>query len=437
MKTCPVCALDLEDTYLFCPDDGSSLGNLPVGSSEYESASTSSGSDDETAGAVVLYCPTCAAEYPLTFSGCPVHHVPLTRHRIPRLSNGGTDDRKQQSGSSTHAIVAERQPQHERSKPPKCLTTLDLKRPAIERPKSPAAITLNDDGESVQNKAVTEVSGNSTANEAAETFPSVITPFGYWEPPVDDHERGFERPGFRLAAVATVVALVVFGVVAMYKVISHFSRRSTAPAIQIASKTEDAPQPLPFVATPHEAQDYKEESPKTPTAPTPQPERPGERVRNQSPVPERAAPKIVQPVPKRPVATPAPTQVTRVSTPPMPSLPRGNSGGFDARLIRLRSQKTPAGVRYDLTFNMLEQAGRSAQWQRVLISTRSASGISRSLAIPFSHRLGATGALTFTISVEMTGRSEADWQGRVVCTTLGWDNNGGPLQTSFGANVTP
>jgi hypothetical protein len=118
-------------------------------------------------------------------------------------------------------------------------------------------------------------------------------------------------------------------------------------------------------------------------------------------------------------------------------LPRGDAGGFDARLIRVRSMKTAAGVRYDLTFNMQEQAGRSAQWQRVLISTRSTSGASHSEAIPFSHRLGAAGALTFTISVELTGRSQADWRGRIVCTTLGWDNKGAPLQASFGANVTP
>lgn len=86
---------------------------------------------------------------------------------------------------------------------------------------------------------------------------------------------------------------------------------------------------------------------------------------------------------------------------------------------------------------MQEQAGRMAQWQRVLISTQSASGVRHSEAIPFPHRLGPAGALTFTISVELNGRSEADWRGRVVCTTLGWDRQGGPLQASFGANVTP
>jgi len=209
---------------------------------------------------------------------------------------------------------------------------------------------------------------------------------------------------------------------------------------------ESAPQPLPFVPTPQEAQDYKQEAPvpAVSTSPEPQSERPAERARNESPLSsptEQGVRKttVAQPLPKPPAKTPppAPVTTTRVSNPPMPALPRGNSGGFDARLIRVRSRKTAAGFRYDLTFNMQEQAGRSAQWQRVLINTRSASGMNHSEAIPFSHRLGAAGALTFTISVELTGRSESDWQGRIVCTTLGWDNNGAPLQASFGANVTP
>jgi len=86
---------------------------------------------------------------------------------------------------------------------------------------------------------------------------------------------------------------------------------------------------------------------------------------------------------------------------------------------------------------MQEQAGRTAQWQRVLVTTRSESGFNRSGAIPFAHRLGATGALTFTISVELPGHSEADWRGRIVCTALGWDSKGDPLQAKFGANLAP
>ena len=103
----------------------------------------------------------------------------------------------------------------------------------------------------------------------------------------------------------------------------------------------------------------------------------------------------------------------------------------------MRGLRTASGYRYDLTFNMQEQSGRSAQWQRILITTRSASGAAHTQAIPFVHRLGATGALTFTVGVELAGRTEADWRAHVVCTTLGWDNHDRPLQASFAANVTP
>jgi hypothetical protein len=439
MKTCPVCALDLEDTYLFCPDDGSSLGSLPGRSCESESASASQ-SDDETAGAVVLYCPACAAEYPLTFLACPVHGAQLTKHRMPRLSSRGPGLREH--GADAQATVAGLGFQRDQSRLTKQLTRLDLKRPQIESPnRGTASETADNVSEFAQNVGITAFD-----SPAGDAFVGGVTAFDYQGSLTVAHERRLERPGFRVAAIATVIALAVFGLVAIYTFVSNLSRRSSSPAVQIASKTQAAAQPLPFVPTPQEAQNYKEEAP-VPAAsapPEPQTGRPVERVYNERPSP--SPPKdgvrkttIAQPTAKPSVTTPpaAPVSTTRVSNPPMPALPRGNSGGFDARLIRARSRKTPAGFRYDLTFNMQEQAGRSAQWQRVLISTRSASGTSHSEAIPFSHRLGAAGALTFTISVELTGRSESDWQGRIVCTTLGWDNKGAPLQASFGANVTP
>ena len=449
MKTCPVCELVLEDAYLFCPDDGSSLGTLPSESSESDSASASE-SDHETTNAVVLYCPACAAEYPLTFSTCPVHGMQLTRHRIPRLSNFERDLRKHDQASDAQATVSGVQFQRDQSNLTKHLTILDLKRPQIESPRRQAATeVVNNNAESAQDAAVTARASapfDPLAAVPVGAFASDNTAFGYQGPQTDAHEQGFERPAFRVAAIATIIALVVFGLVATYTFVSRTPRRTSSSSVQLASKVEPAPQPLPFVPTPQEAQDYKEEAPvpAVSTSPEPQPERHAERARNESPLSsptEQAVRKntVAQPLAKPPAKTPPPPPVTttRVSNPPMPALPRGNSGGFDARLIRVRSRRTAAGFRYDLTFNMQEQAGRSAQWQRVLINTRSASGMSHSEAIPFSHRLGATGALTFTISVELTGRSESDWQGRIVCTTLGWDNNGAPLQASFGANVTP
>jgi hypothetical protein len=254
-----------------------------------------------------------------------------------------------------------------------------------------------------------------------------------------------DRPGFRIAAIATVVALVIFAIVSLYGLVKHLTRRPAPAVPQTASLTDVSAQPLPFVATPDEAQNYREEQPapkaSAPAEPqTTSPSEPKQGVAT-SPVSKDQSvrkPTIGQLSPKAPVSTPPPQpERSSVSTPQAPVLPRANSGGFDSRLVRTRGTRTSAGYRYDLTFNMLEQAGRSAQWQRVLISARSASGTNHTTAIPFVHRLGATGALTFTISVELTGRTETDWRGRIVCTALGWDNGGALVQSSFGANVTP
>lgn len=439
MKTCPVCALDLEDTFLFCPDDGSSLGPLPGRSWESQSASASE-PDYEPAGAVVLYCPACAAEYPLTFLTCPVHGVQLTTHRIPRLSSGGSGVRE--LDVDAQATVAGLQMQQNQSRLKNRLTTLDLSRPQIE---SPSRITASEPADN-HSEFAPDVEITTFDPPTDDAFVGGVTAFDHQGSLTDAHERGPERPGFRVAAIATVIALAGLGLVAMYTFVSNLSRRSSSAAVKVASKTQAAPQSLPFVPTPQEAQNYREESPVTAAAVPPEPQtiRPVDRARNESPSSSASGlgvrtATIAQSTTKPAATSPpaAPLTTPRVSNPPMPPLPRGNSGGFDARLIRVRSRKTTAGFRYDLTFNMQEQAGRSAQWQRVLINTRSASGTSHSEAIPFSHRLGAAGALTFTISVELTGRSEADWQGRIVCTTLGWDNRGTPLQASFGANVTP
>jgi hypothetical protein len=250
------------------------------------------------------------------------------------------------------------------------------------------------------------------------------------ETPMFAQDQSTNSEGFRLAAVATVVVLVLISVVALYMVFSKMNRRRSANEARLANVTEVA---LPFIATPKEAQDYVEEQPSPPTEP-PQPvekekaEPPAVLTTNRAPV------RRPQSIP--PPAPPAP-RMNSVSNPALTTLPRGESGGFDARLVRVRGLRTPSGYRYDLTFNMQEQSGRSAQWQRLLITTRSASGAAHTQAIPFLHRLGATGALTFTVGVELPGRTEADWRGHVVCTTLGWDNHDRPLQASFAANVTP
>lgn len=444
MKTCPVCALDLEDTYLFCPDDGSNLDSLPISSARWESQGARP-TEGEKARGVVLYCPACAAEYPLTFSSCPVHGLQLTKHSIPRASGGGSRLPEPESGA--HSTSPGLSLRRDHSRLSKQLTTLDLRRPQIEGPNLANPVKPDrpnrTEPEALASEIAKDVGAYAVDPPVADELAGSMSAFDYQESAADANDSRMERPGFRVAAIATVIALAIFALVALYTIVSNFSSRTHSSANKTASTAQSAPQPLPFVATPQEAQDYKEETQVPEASAEPSSEPVVEPVRrdvaaSSTELSVRKSP-AVHALPKTPVAAPPPQPVAtaRVSTPPLPPLPQGNSEGFEARLIRVRSRKTPGGFRYDLTFNMQEQAGRAAHWQRVLISTRSASGASHSQAIPFSHRLGAAGALTFTVSVELTGRAESDWQGRVVCTTLGWDNKGAPLQASFGANVNP
>ena len=467
MKTCPVCALELEDTYLYCPDDGSNLGAMSINSgsmstnSSDERISGKSGEKDE-AGSTVLYCPACAAEYPLTFSSCPVHHVLLTKHPIPKLSDSVVEFAEASAPNGSQATVASSRIEEQPKRGGDLTSSIVLQRPEIESYKEKLHSSLGSNtGESQENSIDDEPVVEWAESDAPPA--SITKPLDYWETRNEAQSISSDRPGFRRAAVITAIALGILGFIAVSKVISQLTRRSSSPA-QIVSKTGVAPQPAPFVATPREAQEYQEPpSPEPqskveePAAVKPRVEEPAvvkpraeepavgkqkEHPRDQaSPnvLPERNVPRQNTQTVQRPPAATAPVSPppSRASNAQVPTLPSGNAGGFDARLIRIRSSRTSAGVRYDLTFNMQEQAGRMAQWQRVLISTHAASGNRHSEAIPFPHRLGPAGALTFTISVELSGRSEADWRGQVMCTTLGWDKQGAPLQARFGANVAP
>ena len=413
MKSCPVCDLELEDSYSFCPEDGSSLQNQVSSQSIIEPPS---GKSDDEIRSVVLSCPNCAAEYPLTFSECPVHGVTLTKQPRPiarrqiadvvavPTGNSATDTEfKGETDSSSAASIH----------------SIDSRSDAHE---------IADNVDSTDHISENSSNEQTTSNLLPDALKS-------------SENANDERPGFRIAAIITAIALAIFAIASLFGLVNRLSRRPSSVA-QIA-KAEDV-KPLPFVATPQEAQDYTDEQqpPSEPAAPSqPATEPRTERRRSDVSAPSNdhsvhkitlaqaslAAASTTAPQPHQ---SPAP-----VALPPI--LPRGSSGGFDSRLIRARGSRTSSGYRYELTFNMLEQGGRSAQWQRVLISSHSASGMNHTQALPFVHRLGAAGALTFTISIELAGHSEPDWRGRVICTALGWDNSGAPLQSSFGANLAP
>lgn len=356
MKACTVCSLELEDSYLFCPEDGAVLAEPADG-------------------------PTPTAEVADSLPG---------------------------------------------SKPK--LTSLALIRPEIDLPQAAAAQTVAPSSYDFSNLDARSIDNNhneSDGNPAGRISQGI----GFSEP---------EGGRFRVAAIATMIALALFALAGLYALVSGLSRRPSHGS-SISNQTEAA-QPAPFVTTPQEAQDYKEESPAPPAQDSvsqpPAAEQVAARAHKESP-PSLNEQRDKKPVLAQSISALKPTTPNPVASPPLPDLPRASSVGFDSRLVRARANRTASGYRYDLTFNMQEQRGRAAHWQRVLITTRSANGMNHSQALPFVHRLGGTGALTFTISVELTGRSEADWRGRVNCTALGWDNSGAPLQASFVANVNP
>jgi hypothetical protein len=432
MKACPVCRLDLEDTYLFCPEDGSPLqppdaSILAKESHENQAAQAVEESNLNSTSHVVLYCPACAAEYPLTFSDCPVHGVPLTRHSIATFVN-------------PPVAPALRTPEPRLPEPPEQART-----PANQGARNAAPLAAISESNQLEPVQVE----SETAQE-----PLIITDRA------DDQVNSYERPqatllrggqepkSFRIAAIMIIVGLVVLSLAGLYTLYSNVSRKPASLAARSAEKSSaSAPEPE-FIPTPQAALDYKEEpvAAQRPEAASAgdQAAQEKEPARAAAVAPARPAARQVeersQPATSAqpaPVAPQTPVTVRRQAGATDLVLPRGTYGLVDARLIRMRARQTPSGYRYDLTFNLQEQAGRVAQYDRLAVVTHSASGINHSEVMPFSHRLGAAGDLTFTISVELKGRSEPDWQGRIICTTSGTDNQGRPLRTSFGAHVSP
>lgn len=425
MKSCPVCGLIQDESCLFCPEDGSALTD--------DKASRVA---EEKSSAVVLYCPACAAEYPLTFKVCPIHVVPLTKHNVLKCVTPvykPEQVEKQPVVQQTATIVA---------------ADVESKKMTTTRDIIDTSVDAEDSG---------KIRTDETASGDLQIDPELdIDPpdylSGYVAKANAGHNSNSQLRSHRITAIALIIGLSLFGIIALYTVYKNASSRSISSNSKAASQSKATAQQTATVYTPQAALDYKEEKPE-PVRPESEPapedkSTDNERPRNDVTLPsiaqsrrdelaeQKPAPlPVTRPQPPGPVATP-------VSAPKTPNatelvLPRGTYGQVDARLLNVRSRKTANGFRYDLTFNMQEQAGRTTQWERMAIVTRSASGVSHSQAMPFYHRLGAAGTLTFTVSVEMQGRAQPDWAGRIICTSIGTDQAGKAYRASFGANVAP
>ena len=434
MKTCPECGIALKDEYQFCPEDGASL----VESASPAPSEIVASTKPQAASAVVLYCPACAAEYPLTFSECPVHHTALTRHGIPSLVEApqaqdiaetvpAEDSR---NARRLHLVSSEAQPRLVSSQTPPRRSGIEEYEQTLESLAQPAADDARDQDELPVSAIVAQDEGRK----------------------------------YRLAAIVISVALALLALMGIYTVISNASRKPLQPSTKKASVKNNSAQPAITVQTPQAAVDYQEQATVNVAQPSdrdaasaPRNEVASEVTRDaqtkarrslepaDSPLSKTAEARPL-PAPREPVVAPSPRPAQPVSAAPatmrQPAatelvLPRGTFGLVDARLTNVRAARTAGGYRYDLTFHMADQAGHATQWERMAIITRAASGVSRQQQIPFYHRLGADGTLSFTVSVEMPGRAPADWQGRIICTSVGSDSSGKTYRASFGANVSP
>lgn len=430
MKTCPECGIALKDEYQFCPEDGAPLGEEP---SEVQ-AEASAPLRPQPTSAVVLYCPACAAEYPLTFSECPVHHTTLTTHGIP-------------------ALVEAPEPQN------RAAAAADALAEDTPAEKLPAARRLH----LVSAEPPVRRSGLEAYEE---TLESLARPDASAETRVDEEgpppaSTGEDEPQkYRTAAIVVSVALGLLALIGLYAVISNASRKPAPSSTKAASVKNTSPQPTITVQTPQAAADYQQEATAGPApaaarqespaarseADVEMPAKPRRGADRPDAAPQRAADTRTLSEPREQAAAQARRPQPLASTVPavmrQPAatelvLPRGTFGLVNARLTGVRASRTASGYRYDLSFHLSDQAGHATQWERLAIVTHAASGATRQQQIPFFHRLGADGSLSFTVSVEMPGRAPGDWQGRIICTSIGSDSSGKTYRASFGANVSP
>jgi hypothetical protein len=433
MKTCRVCGQRFEDAYLYCWEDGTRLdigSSLPVvdgtpgvpnqpGLTIPREALVKAQPELEFQSTRGMYCQGCHRTYPLTFTFCPVDFLPLTQ-KIEQTDNSVSDPEPVEAFSSANNIETRADEEMRRidSEP-------ETKTAGIEVSQSEPGLSPPEESSFLFTEQARRLWLGGSAFQSFERKRPITVR--------DDNSTDNTVTGgdskMRVAARATAAALVLFTVGALYVIYSYATRGpSRSTPIAPTSKYDSSPADRPLIATPREARDYVEEQPEPALAKAsdsssiepayPEPQRATSRSRTDAeryrPMPDSVRPRSI---------------ATETAFP--------SAGRFASELVRIRSRRSASGYWYELTFTIRENAGRPMRWERLSIFTRSTSGATHSESMPFPYLLSGSGALTFTINVQMPGKSESDWSGRISLMSVGADESGRPLRASLAANVAP
>ena len=470
MKNCSDCGQPFEDPFRFCPEDGAPLIASEIEGSAFEESTEqltiseviSGGAPVQStarrnsgglahAGGIsqVLRCPGCGSEYPRSFSSCPIDGFRLTQTIEP-------------ASTPVDSLPVVSSPAVSSEEPGGLDASASSASIAPARQTQPLEAPLSDDSSGMEaGREATPVARESHFRE-----PSFSTLDSFGKAPrrafsiplaADETATERRRSYFPSALIVILIGVLSFaGLYLLLKDSGDGKPGTTALKASAVEGQENAPDENSFITTPEAARDYEEpaEEEAVENATAQEDARDSDKQSNQSsgafaapaPTPGGDAKRAEAPGAResqpdrsssRPPVQQGPTPA-QIAAARMNEVARQASDSrVNARLTRVRGRRTSSGYRYDLTFTLNSQSQLSLYWDKLLISTRSARGTNNSMVVPFSHNLGASGSMTFTISVEMRGADETDWQGRITCTSLGRDASGKLTRAAFATSVTP
>jgi hypothetical protein len=441
MKTCSVCGLHVEDDYLYCWEDGTRLNESEAVSPPQspslkrvasEQLPAAARENEETEEQRVLYCPVCTGAFPLTFVTCPIDHLPLTmklltRRAAPEIRSAPVEPPAPEIAKPDAALQLT---------PPALAAVLEetMGVPGDETEELPGSAVnsfrfvasrwdeLRDRAKHLSQGIISHLKPEKRQRQSSDWGVGLLS--------TEDADPHNTPKGMRLAARATAIGLILITLAGIYTIYSLMTR--TPLRYSRIDQDNIVHQESPLIATPQQAREYKAEPESQATSAT---DDPGSGAVDLPPRVGDA--RGVGVAPRTALAAPARSGQASVAAASYDSRTPVNGGRFSTQLVRVRSYRSPSGYRYTLTFTLFEQAGRSMQWERLSIVTQSANGATHSESLPFQYVLAGSGAMTFTVNVEMAGASEADWRGHISCMSVGADDSGRPLRASFGADVAP